>query len=444
MDIITADFETFYSQEYSLSKMTTSKMTTEEYIRDPRFQVIGVSTKVNDEPAVWVTGPKREILAHLKSLPFDQSMMLAQNTMFDGAILTWLCGIRPKALADTMLMSRALNGTEVGHSLAALSERYGKGKKGFEVLQAKGKRREDFTVEEMRAYGAYCINDSDLTYAVFKEMLQRGFPTKELRLIDITLRMFTDPVLELDGTHLRAHLKVTQTAKRDLIASIGGSTSEPLDSAINVAAKKQLMSNPKFATMLEALGVVCPLKISPSTGKETYAFAKGDEEFKALLDHDDTAVQALVSARMGVKSTLEETRTQRFIGIASRGSLPVPIRYYAAHTGRWGGCLTADTSITVLDISDAVVDKAITDVLPDDLVWDGIEFVRHEGVVFSGYSEVIEWDGVTGTEDHVVFTDAGEISLRDAMQGAHRITPSVCPDNDAMDAGVQRRRGDKI
>ena len=205
MDLITVDMETFYSQEYSLSKMTT-----EEYIRDPRFQVIGVSTKVNDEPTVWVTGPKRVILDHLKSLPFATSMMLAQNTMFDGAILTWLCGIKPKALADTMLMSRALNGTEVGHSLAVLSERYGKGKKGFEVLQAKGKRREDFTPAEMRAYGNYCINDSDLTYDIFKEMLTRGFPRKELQLIDITLRMFTDPILELDGVHLRKHLKVTQ------------------------------------------------------------------------------------------------------------------------------------------------------------------------------------------------------------------------------------------
>ena len=45
----------------------------------------------------------------------------------------------------------------------------------------------------------------------------------------------------------------------------------------------------------------------------------------------------MVSARLGNKSTLEETRTQRFIDIAKRGRLPVPIKYYAAHTGRWGG-----------------------------------------------------------------------------------------------------------
>jgi DNA polymerase len=79
------------------------------------------------------------------------------------------------------------------------------------------------------------------------------------------------------------------------------------------------------------------MKKSPATGKQTYAFSKTDEGFKALLEHEDTRVQAVVAARLGTKSTIEETRTERFIGIATRGPMPVPLRYYAAHTGRWGG-----------------------------------------------------------------------------------------------------------
>ena len=320
MHLITLDFETYYDRDYSLSKMTT-----EEYIRDPQFQVIGVSTKVNDEPAVWVTGKASEILAHLHSLPWDNAMMLCQNTMFDGAILSWRCGIKPKALADTMLMSRALNGVEVSHSLKALAERYGVGKKGTEVLNALGKRRTDFTQEEIDAYGKYCINDVDLTYTIFNKMMAAGFPQDELKLVDLTLRMFTDPVLELDRAHLEKHLTSVIERKKKLLTD-----AEILD-------KKDLMSNNKFADMLRELDVTPPMKISPTTGKETYAFAKGDEEFIALLDHDDDCVQTLMAARLGNKSTIEETRTARFIGIAKRGSLPVPIRYYAAHTGRWGG-----------------------------------------------------------------------------------------------------------
>ena len=320
MDLITLDLETYYDQQYSLSKLTT-----EEYIRDPRFSVIGVGTKVNDEVTQWVTGDAATVLAHLRALPWDNAMLLAHNTMFDGAILSWRCGIRPKALADTMLMSRALFGTEVSHSLKAVSERYGVGQKGDEVVRALGKRRQDFYAEDLARYGQYCANDVQLTYDIFQRMLSDGFPIKELKLIDVTLRMFTEPMLDLDGAHLRKHLQDVRDRKQALLDAAG------------VADKKDLMSNQKFADMLREFGVEPPMKVSPTTGKETYAFAKTDEDFKALEEHEDERVQTIVAARLGNKSTLEETRTERFLQIASRGTLPVPIRYYAAHTGRWGG-----------------------------------------------------------------------------------------------------------
>ena len=320
MDIITADFETYYDKDYSLSKLTT-----EEYIRDPRFQVIGVSTKVNDAPAQWVTGTSMEVLKHLHSLPWSDSMLVAHNTMFDGAILSWRCGLHPKALADTMLMSRAIYGTEVPHSLKALAERVGVGAKGDEVLNALGKRLEDFTPQELARYGKYCDNDTELTYSIFRKFVTDGFPLKEMKLIDTTLRMFTEPVLELDARLLRDHLGNVRDQKQALLDAAG------------VTEKKDLMSNPKFADLLRTYGVEPPMKISPTTGKEAFAFAKTDEAFKALEDHEDVRVQHIVAARLGNKSTLEETRTERFIDIAKRGLLPIPIRYYGAHTGRWSG-----------------------------------------------------------------------------------------------------------
>ncbi len=152
-----------------------------------------------------------------------------------------------------------------------------------------------------------------------------NFPRTELKLIDVTLRMFIDPILDLDLGLLEQHLEDTQDRKDKLLRDAG------------VTDKKDLMSNLKFADMLRDLGVEPPMKTSLTTGKETYAFAKSDEDFKALQEHEDDRVQSLVAARLGNKSTLEETRTQRFIGISKRGRLPVPIRYYAAHTGRWGG-----------------------------------------------------------------------------------------------------------
>jgi len=320
VDIITIDMETYYDKDYSLSKITT-----EEYVRDPRFQVIGVGVKVNDDKTEWFSGTHGKIKEFLAQYDWANSAVLVHNMMFDGSILSWRFGIRPKALFDTLCMARAIHGVEKSASLKALAENYAVGEKGTEVLDAKGKRRGDFTPEELSAYGRYCINDVDLTYDIFNIMMSRGFPKSELKLIDLTLRMFTEPTIGLDRERLEKHLVKTQTMKEDLLKSAG------------VEDKADLMSNPKFAALLGKFGVPCPRKIGPTTGNMTHALAKSDQGMKDLLENDDPQVQALAAARLGVKSTLEETRTQRFIDIAGRGLLPVPVRYYAAHTGRWGG-----------------------------------------------------------------------------------------------------------
>ena len=318
MDLITLDFETYYDKEYSLGKLTT-----EEYVRDSRFEVIGIGIKVNDQDTEWASGTHEQLKEYLQSFPWDNALVVAHNAMFDGAILSWIFDIHPKVYGDTLCMARAYHGVESSGSLRALAQRYNIGEKGTEVIEALGKNRLDFTEEELARYGDYCINDVDLTYELLK-IMSRGFPKKEFKLIDTTLRMFVEPVLDLDLGMLEQHLTETRDSKDELLTASG-------------VSKEDLMSNPKFAEVLKSIGVEPPMKISPTTGKETFAFAKSDEEFKALQTHPDEKVQALVNARLGTKSTLEETRTQRFIDIAKRGLLPVPVKYYAAHTGRWGG-----------------------------------------------------------------------------------------------------------
>lgn len=321
MNLITIDFETFYEK----STFSLSKLTTEEYVRSDRFEVIGVAIKVNDGETEWGSGTHEQIKSWLQTFDWENSGVLAHNMMFDGFILSERFGIYPKIYLDTLCMGRALHGVEVGGSLGALTERYKIGEKGTEVLNASGKNRIDFTPEDLARYGDYCINDVELTYKLFNIMMNRGFPKKELKLIDLTLRMFCQPKLDLNLNLLEMHLTDIKEKKEKLLVEAG------------VEDKGELASNPKFATLLESFGVPVPMKISPTTGKETYALAKNDEEFKALAEHPDVRVQALVAARMGTKSTLEETRTERFIGIAKRGLMPVPLKYYAAHTGRWGG-----------------------------------------------------------------------------------------------------------
>ena len=338
MQLVTLDFETYYDRQYSLSKMTT-----EEYINDPRFQIIGVSTKIGDAPAKWFSSPRMEdYVEHLASL--NNEMMLCQNTAFDAAILSWRLGVKPKFLFDTLSMARAVIGHTKRHSLAALAEQYGIGAKGAEVHDAMGKRLEDFTPNELAAYGRYCCNDAELTYKLFK-LMGKGYPKDELRLIDMTLRMYTQPGLVLNKETIQKEIDLEEERKNGLLRMLNqppedeGEVPQWLASRMTVGGitGDDLRSNDKFAEVLRRLGVEPPTKISAKTGKKTWAFAKSDADFKALMTHDDPVVIAAVDARLGHKSTQKATRAQRFMGIATRmRKLPVALGYYGAHTGRYG------------------------------------------------------------------------------------------------------------
>lgn len=319
MDIITIDLETYYDRDYSLSKMTT-----EAYVRDPRFEVIGVGVKINDEPTVTYCGSAMK--AFLTGMDYSDKAILCHNTAFDGAILSWHYGIKPKLWLDTLSMARPLHNITVGGSLKALAEHYKLGAKGTEVIAALGKRKADFTEEELAQYMRYCANDVDLTYALFNK-LKVGFPVSELLVIDQTLRMYTEPCIQLDTDVLSKHLADVLEAKQKLLDTLGGGDE----------AKKILMSNQKFAKLLERAGVEPPTKVSAKTGKESYAFAKTDKGFTDLLEHPSPIVRTLAEARLGVKSTIEETRTKNLLQVAERGLLPIMLNYYGAHTGRFSG-----------------------------------------------------------------------------------------------------------
>lgn len=315
--ILTIDFETYYSKEYSLTKLTT-----EEYIRDPRFEVIGVAVKVGDADTEWFSGSKEAVGKWLRQFPWEKSSALAHNMMFDGAILSWHFDIRPKFLLDTLSMGQALVGSHESVSLKNLCSVFGVGEKGDYVVNAMGKRLSDFTVGQLKDYAQYCVNDVDITYKLFHDL--RPFPKLELFVIDRTLRMFTEPKIHLDRDMLHDYLSEIRQKRRNLLASVN----------VPLAA---IRSDTQFGELLIAEGIDPPKKFSKTTGKETYAFARTDPGLLELADHPNEKIQALVAARLGLKTSIEESRAERFVAIAERGTLPVPLRYAAAHTWRWGG-----------------------------------------------------------------------------------------------------------
>jgi hypothetical protein len=389
MQLITIDFETYYD---SKSKYSLSSMATDEYVFDEKFEVIGVAVKVNNGEPMWMSGSMQQIANWLATFDWENSSVLAHNALFDGFILTQVFGIKPKLWMDTLSMARAQFPWLVSHSLDAIAAYLGLGAKGKEVVLANGKRRLDFTPSELEAYGGYCRNDVHLCYEIAQKLLPITAPL-ELKVIDMTIRMFTEPVFEGDvPLMIDLHAKEVKR-KNDLME-------------LAAVDKTTIMSNDKFAARLAELGVRPPTKVSLKTGKMTYAFAKTDKAFTALLEHDNPDVQALVGARLGAKTTIAETRALRFLRMARNGKLPVYLNYWGAKTtGRMSGgnkCLTGDTVITVLR-EGATTRIPLDTLLDSDLVWDGVEFVSHGGLVYQGEKEVITYDGVTGTADHKVY-----------------------------------------
>ncbi len=316
--IVTLDFETYYDDEYTLSK----GLNTSEYIRDERFHPHGVGIKIGAGKTLWYTG--HNIALALGEIDWKSTALLAHNTPFDGFICSDVYGHTPAMYLDTLSMARGAHGHHTRHDLHTLAKLHGlKGKvRASALANTKGKLR--LTDAELRALGRYCSDDVNDTYELFWK-LHGYIPDEELRLIDMTLRMFCDPVLRVDMPRVQAALD----------AEVGGKVSAILKTGVSA---EDLMSNAKFADILSARGVSVPLKISPTTGRTAYAFAKADLEFKKLLAHPNPDVVALAEARIKVKSTIGETRAMRFLKAGENGkSLPVLLNYAGAHTLRWSG-----------------------------------------------------------------------------------------------------------
>lgn len=333
--IVVADWETYYDSDYTLNKLST-----EEYLRDSRYEEIGVSLMLpHDDYPVWYSDPY-EVKYRLLEIDWKTHALLCHHGQFDGAILAWKHGILPKLYLDSMAMAQPTFGFTTGVGLGKLAPllTLGEQTKGEYVLNAKGKHRIDFTPDELAKYGAYCCNDAFLCKMIYEQLIERT-PLKEIVAIDETIRCFTDPRIVLDKEMLieyHQHVRDIKTTHYLWACNLLGIEDDALGTA-EEKVRSVIMSNDKLAQLLMEIGCDPPTKLSPATGNVMYAFAKTDEEFLALKDHPDERVQTLVTCRLEGKSTQAETRALTLIQMADRGPMPAYYKYYAAHPGRLGG-----------------------------------------------------------------------------------------------------------
>lgn len=292
------DFETYYDAEYSLRKMPVPN-----YVLDPRFECIMCAVQEYGQPGFIVDGP--DFQQYIDSFDPAVTTTVAFNALFDNAILAWRYGFVPHRMLCSMSMARALLGHKLQRfSLAAVAEAMGLKAKGTTIVKVQGMRRQQIIdAGLMPEFKQYATDDNDDNRDIFLRLLPR-FPASERRLLDLTLRCAIEPRFVVDTDMLAQHLIDIRKDKADLLAGTH-------------VELKDLMSTQRFKEALEGLGVTVEMKISPTTGKETPAFAKTDEFMGKLLESDDPRVQALAAARLGFKSTLEETRSEKLLSVAN-------------------------------------------------------------------------------------------------------------------------------
>lgn len=536
--ILLLDFESRYSSkptDWCPDAYTLRKMTTEEYIRSPLFKAFGVSMRWFEPDA-----PKTQWYSHAElprifsTIQWDKTAVVAHNAQFDVSILSWVYNLQPAFIFDTLSMARALRGPRGKNSLDALAKDFGLEAKGTEIGLTDGVYNP--SAEILHKLGGYCDHDVYLLGEVFKRLLMMRskdelgrdfdvaydmaewlYPKGELQLIDLTLRMYTRPLLELDQSMLENALEEERSTRESLLNRLKITDSD-------------LASNDKFAEILKGIGIDPPTKKKKPTAKTpnpvgfNYAFAKTDAQFQAMLEGDNEVVASLCEARLKVKSTTERTRAQRFLDISQRGTLPVPLHYYGAASGRWAAAKGSAINmqnlkrgsflrkaimapegyvVVVADLSqieprvlawladyDDMLDVFrsggdpyasfgaqmfnipglskeshpdmrqsaksallgcfgadtpvltkrgwvnIVDVQRNDLLWDGTEWVTHEGVLEQGKKEVLTARGISATSDHEILTERGWAEWHEVLKNPDLFRSALSLGNSPAFAGT--------
>jgi DNA polymerase bacteriophage-type len=313
MDILFVDFETYYNRK---EKFDLRSISMTEYIRHPKFKVLGMGYS-DKYSSGWVPGNKvKEALENYEG-DWSKTAICAHNVKFDGAILSWIYGVKPLMYLDTQSLARAVLGSSIdGYSLKRLAEYLGLEPKGDLLTDG----LDTLSAEQESQLAEYCLTDVRICQAIWNK-LQSQFPPSQLFSLDWTARAFIEPTLVLNTELLDEAVK-DEKARRDLAISLTGAT------------KEELASNKRFADLVARRGYAVPTKTSSRTGREIPAFSKSDEGFKNIERLDPV----LYAGRLAAKSTILETRGMKLYEISKTGPWPFDVQFSGAiQTHRYSG-----------------------------------------------------------------------------------------------------------
>ena len=314
---VVLDFETLFDRkDYSLSRMTT-----ESYVRDPRFEAHGAAIKWSkNHDAVWY--PEKELRRVLADEDWSDVLLICHHAHFDGFILSHHYNVVPALYGCTLSMARLLLGNHLSVSLDNVRKHFGMPAKSTPYGLFEGKHWHELSPATQQMLGDGACDEVESIWKIFG-ILARDFPGEEYGVVDSTIRMFTQPELIGDSAVFAKVWEHEAVRKQQMLEKLGVSA-------------QQLGSDETFASLLRARGVEPDTKTTDK-GNVKFAFAKTDPFMEELQQNEDGEVRALAEARLGTKSTLLQTRSETLGWMASRGPLCVYLRYAGAHTSRWSG-----------------------------------------------------------------------------------------------------------
>lgn len=335
-EIIFLDLESHFTTDYSLTKLSTT-----EYIRDPRFYLQSIAaTDVQYQIEYFDEQGLEEAIGRMQALTNDPDVrwaMVCHNTQFDAAVLKWRYGIEADWYFDTMAMSAGLYAGYPA-SLKEVCERLYPNdpskRKGVELASFKGYR--ELTPAQHQTMKSYNVQDVRLCMEIFNTLLPH-MPLSELYQIDMTVRMYINPMIRVDRPLMESCIAIERQENADKINDALAKVRDlNLDLDIDLDAKL-FRSNPRFVKLLDAMGVTYYEKRNKNNELKP-ALSKKDVGW-VDLKRENQHLMWLWEVREQCNSTLNLTRAERFLSCSNVDGnlLPVPLKYYGAHTGRLSG-----------------------------------------------------------------------------------------------------------
>ena len=259
--------------------------------------------------------------------------------------------------------------------------------------------------EEWARYREYAINDTAAMREITKKLPKWNYPRGDELELWFLDQEINDRGMYIDMEFVNAAVREIELEKKHLSRR----TRELTDGEVQAASQRDAL----LKHVLRMYDIELP-DLKKST-------------LESLLKSDELpeTLQELLEVRLSTCTT-STSKYKRFQKVVCHDSRVRGTIQYSGASRTMRDCLAEGTLVDVKTCSGVVTKRPIEDVLLSDMVWDGVEWVRHEGVIYQGEKEVIDYEGVCATEDHMVYLEGGKpINLKHAKDRGLKLWKST-------------------